>query len=84
VVKYLRTLVLEPLGVRRDEAVKGVGNGDIGLVITRKGEVLELRELAGDLRELAVLPRGRAIMIEQTEESLLFPALVRVEGPGAP
>jgi hypothetical protein len=48
--------------------------GNIRLVITREAEVLELCKLAGNLRELAILPGGRAVVIEQTEECLLFPA----------
>ncbi len=43
--------------------------------------MLQFRKLARNLLELRILPRRRAVVIEQSEKGLFFASPVGVEGP---
>jgi len=50
-------------------------------MVSRKPEMLQLRELRRDLLELIIFVGRRSIVIKQAEQSLFLSALMGVECP---
>src|SRR5208283_5444750 len=67
--------------VRSDEGIEGIGDGYLGARVPRKSEFRELLEFRSNPRKLVDLPRWRSVVVEKSEQRLLFSANMTVEGP---
>ena len=69
------------VGVRSDEGIERIGDGHLGAGIARKSEFRELLEFRSNPRKLVDFPRWRSVVVEKSEQRLLFSADMAIEGP---
>jgi hypothetical protein len=80
-LEVLKCRIGRSVGMRIDEGIERVGDGDFRMAISRKSEFRKLPEFRGDARELVNFPRRCAVMVDQTDERLLLAATMAVERP---